>query len=54
MRDSCLNILPRHGVKEVAAIMLTHGHADAILGVYVRVRVGVRVRVRVGLGFISI
>ena len=32
MREACLRILPRHNVKEVAAILLTHGHADAILG----------------------
>ena len=32
MRESCLSLLPRHGIKEVAAIVLTHGHADAILG----------------------
>lgn len=32
MRETCLRILPRHNVKEVAAILLTHGHADAILG----------------------
>ena len=32
MREACLSILPRHGIKEVAGIVLTHGHADAILG----------------------
>ena len=32
MRDSCLRILPRHGVTEINAIFLTHGHADAVLG----------------------
>lgn len=32
MRDSCLRILPKHGVTEVNAIFLTHGHADAVLG----------------------
>ena len=32
MRDSCLRILPKHGIKEINAIFLTHGHADAVLG----------------------
>ena len=32
MREACLSILPKHGIKEVAGIVLTHGHADAILG----------------------
>lgn len=32
MRDGCLRLLPQHGVEEVAGIILTHGHADAIFG----------------------
>lgn len=32
MRDGCLQLLPRLGVREVHGIVLTHGHADAIFG----------------------
>lgn len=32
MRDACLRMLPLHGINEVAGIILTHGHADAIFG----------------------
>lgn len=32
MRDACLRLLHRHQIKEVHGILLTHGHADAILG----------------------
>jgi phosphoribosyl 1,2-cyclic phosphodiesterase len=32
MRDGCLRLFPRYGVEEVAGIILTHGHADAIFG----------------------
>ncbi len=32
MRDGCMQLLPRLGVTEVAGIVLTHGHADAIFG----------------------
>ena len=30
--QACLHSFPKHGIKEVQAIVLTHGHADAILG----------------------
>jgi len=32
MRDSFLNILPKHNINEINSIILTHGHADACLG----------------------
>ena len=32
MRDACINWLPKVGVARVDAILLTHDHADAILG----------------------
>jgi hypothetical protein len=32
MREACMRVLPAHGVSNVDAILLTHGHADAILG----------------------
>jgi phosphoribosyl 1,2-cyclic phosphodiesterase len=32
MREACMPVLPKHGIKQVSAIVLTHGHADAILG----------------------
>ena len=32
MREACLKLLPLHSVRSVDAILLTHGHADAILG----------------------
>lgn len=32
MYTACTQIFPRHGIKTVNAILLTHGHADAILG----------------------
>lgn len=32
MRQACLQYFPPHGISEVNAIILTHGHADAILG----------------------
>lgn len=31
-REVILNLFPKHGLKEVGALLLTHGHADAILG----------------------
>ena len=31
-REVILNLFPQHGLKEVGALLLTHGHADAILG----------------------
>lgn len=31
-REVILNLFPKHGLKEVSALLLTHGHADAILG----------------------
>jgi phosphoribosyl 1,2-cyclic phosphodiesterase len=33
MREACMSILPKHGIQQVSAIVLTHGHADAILGI---------------------
>lgn len=32
MRDSCLRLLPTQDVQQIDAIFLTHGHADAMLG----------------------
>lgn len=32
MRDACIRLLPKNGIVNVDAILLTHGHADAILG----------------------
>lgn len=32
MRDSCIAMFPRHGIQSISALLLTHGHADAILG----------------------
>lgn len=32
MRDACLSQLPKVGVQQVNALLLTHGHADAVLG----------------------
>jgi hypothetical protein len=32
MRDACMRVLPKYGVANVDGILLTHGHADAILG----------------------
>lgn len=32
MRDGCMQLFPRLGVSEVAGIILTHGHADAMFG----------------------
>lgn len=32
MRDGCLRLFPQMGISEVAGIILTHGHADAIFG----------------------
>jgi phosphoribosyl 1,2-cyclic phosphodiesterase len=31
-REVILNLFPKHGLREVGALLLTHGHADAILG----------------------
>jgi len=31
-REVVLKLFPQHGLKEVGALLLTHGHADAILG----------------------
>jgi glyoxylase-like metal-dependent hydrolase (beta-lactamase superfamily II) len=31
-RDSVMNLFPKHGLREVTGLVLTHGHADAILG----------------------
>lgn len=31
-REVVLNLFPKHGLKEIGALLLTHGHADAILG----------------------
>lgn len=32
MRDACLRLFPRNGISAVHALILTHGHADAIMG----------------------
>lgn len=32
MRDACMRLLPKEGVSAVNAIFLTHGHADAMMG----------------------
>ena len=32
MRDGALSLFPRHGIQEVAGILITHGHADAMFG----------------------
>lgn len=32
MRDACMRILPKHDIHEVNGIFLTHGHADAMMG----------------------
>ena len=32
MREACLRHLPRYGVRGIDALLLTHAHADAILG----------------------
>lgn len=32
MRDSCMRHLPTHHVTSINGVLLTHGHADAILG----------------------
>jgi phosphoribosyl 1,2-cyclic phosphodiesterase len=32
MRDSMMNLLPQHGISEIDALIITHGHADAMLG----------------------
>jgi phosphoribosyl 1,2-cyclic phosphodiesterase len=32
MRDAVISLLPRHGVEEVHSILITHGHADAMMG----------------------
>lgn len=31
-RDGLLRLFPQHGLKTVSSLLLTHGHADAILG----------------------
>jgi phosphoribosyl 1,2-cyclic phosphodiesterase len=32
MRDACVQWFPTHGIRDVHALLVTHGHADAILG----------------------
>ena len=32
MREQCIRLLPRHGVRSLDALLLTHAHADAIHG----------------------
>lgn len=32
MRDACIAQFPRHGITSIHGLLLTHGHADAILG----------------------
>jgi hypothetical protein len=32
MRETCLRLFPQHRVQSVDALLLTHGHADAIFG----------------------
>jgi len=32
MREACLTQLPKHCISEVNAILITHGHADAMMG----------------------
>lgn len=49
-REAICSLFPKHGLREVGALLLTHGHADAILGmddlrdlqVYEQVDPGVR------------
>lgn len=31
-REACITHFPRHGIKDISSIILTHGHADAIFG----------------------
>jgi glyoxylase-like metal-dependent hydrolase (beta-lactamase superfamily II) len=31
-REVVLKVFPKYGLKEIGALLLTHGHADAILG----------------------
>jgi hypothetical protein len=32
MREQCIRLLPRHNIRTIDALLLTHEHADAILG----------------------
>jgi phosphoribosyl 1,2-cyclic phosphodiesterase len=32
MRDGCMTLFPKLGISEIAGIILTHGHADAMFG----------------------
>jgi phosphoribosyl 1,2-cyclic phosphodiesterase len=32
MREQCIRLLPRHGIRTLDALLLTHAHADAIHG----------------------
>lgn len=32
MREACMRILPKHDIHEVNGIFITHGHADAMMG----------------------
>ncbi|RYH30947.1 MBL fold metallo-hydrolase [archaeon] len=32
MRDSVISLLPKHRIEEVHGILITHGHADAVMG----------------------